>query len=1603
METLISKSTSSLVYVDQENKMVRKEYLNSTDGHHEIELLSKYKLEGCPKFIKSEIINKRTSAFIEYFPGICLQKFMLIANSSLQDKIEIALNLGHAVKSLHSEGLVHQRLNPTNILVDLDTRKVLVHDFKHATKTGVGAFFEKDSWKDDVLHIAPEQTGRVEGVVTVKTDLYALGLCLYYIFFEGYAFDKGEFYLTLRANLAENPSIAFDSQSVPLIIQEIIRKLISKEPTKRYNSIEGLLVDLNYCLEKCSNLFREHTYQVGQFDFSSVMHHATVVQREPLCQQLNQAFQASQKGGVQLVDLTGEAGVGKTFLVKEWEKTLLSEDYMWWAFKSTEGDSLNEGVFLHGLITHLVDTLLTLPESEFKFYQKRVITNVGDQAVDLVQWVPQTKYILGNFSSQRLRVENLLSRLSYASIQFIQACMSNFKPLVLFCDDLQWADSWSHEVLYMLFQHVDTHHFLGILSHRSVGMSFPDSLQFDYTLQPEYLSVASIDSLLEANFTTKFPIEIAELIYSKTHGHPFFVQELINQAYRDKAISFNTLNKTWGADQAIINNYEANVNVGEYLSNKLSELSESEINILNTLAICGSHVSHHLLTHLAISDLKDSLEQLYSKNYLKNDGASVCFNHDLIRESILSTIDDVSKKQIHHTLAEIISIAPNLEMYPYQGLYHRLMGQGETIHTDELMFLCISAGNSLKERSNFEQARWYYAKVSQLVTPKHWEQNYNAILEYYNNYCECAFILRDYDTMFLCEQQVEAFAKVQLEKLVVNEHMLDYLSESHQFEETVAYLLKVLNRLGYSLKKKPSKPKVVLELLKLQLMLRGKKINEIANLPTMKDVHAQAFLKLTQKAATSIFGCAPDLLPIIIFKQTQLSLKYGNSVYSPYGYVSYGYAMSAFMKKVVPGDQFGKLAVQLIDKLNCKEVAARTQVIYYAFLAIVSHDWKASVDPLEKAHLHGMQSGDLFYASFARCFSLELRFLAGESLQALIPQFEEASKLVKSLKQELIHSLIYALYLVVDDLATNGGNEQQVYQYYLAEIAKFKEKSDRASTFNIGVYGIMYFYLKGNVARAMEFLELSEEHLDPTSPRQTCYSYFLLFGALVTIAGFREEIVSRAVFHKRVKYCLKNLKLLSKSYPKSYEHKLQFVKAYYDAVKEQKMVVEDRLWSEIIQKCATSQFYIDEAVAKEVYALLNIETGKENLGNHYLMEAYKSYQRWGCKTRVHYLEERYALHVQPVNDIDGLNNQLKIDTFIGINESLMQANSVQEVLVDVCANIMSNALATNVIVFYYDKSHSLVPIARGDRYNVEYLEGQNIAIDYKKEVVRKCEKINETIQHKSSDQLIVCVPFGKTDVRGYLYLEIQQHQAVELKLMESIANQLAISLENILVNEHKVALAVQEKNYKQELLKTSLHSQEMERQRLAMELHDGVGSDLAGIKRKLENYTEQLLDGTEKPLHQIIVLLNASCVEIRVISHNLSSPTLMKYGLKAAIEQLCLAIDVSDELQCKFFFSNWPEYLSRDEELMLFRIIQESVNNALKHAKPTEVFVQLISDESELSVTIEDNGCGFDKEKVKLGLGIQGIEARANALNAQFELSSMPEKGTSVVIHMPLN
>ncbi|MCB1179580.1 MAG: AAA family ATPase, partial [Leptospiraceae bacterium] len=401
--------------------------------------------------IKAFHLIEERILLLEDIDGISLKDYLNKNIISISDFFPIAISIANSIDEVHKNKIIHKDIKPSNIIIHPETKEIKLTDFGISTLLDKEYIPSKDKLEGTLEFISPEQTGRTGIAIDHRTDLYSLGITFYYILSGKFPFDSTDPNKILHFHLAQNPKLLHEiNQDIPIYLSLIISKLLSKTPEERYLSAEGLKLDL----EECYNYFKEEKseseittlFTPGKNDFSdkfSIPQKLYGREKEItlLIEEFNKIF-LDIKTNLQLVG--GYSGIGKTALIRELQVPIINKNGI---FISGKYEQYQKNIPFFAIVRafqKIIKLLLSREQKELNSWKEKILTALGNIGKVIIEVIPELEIIIGKQPDvPEVSPEQSVNRFNYAFTQFIQVFTKKEHPLVLFLDDLQWADQAS--------------------------------------------------------------------------------------------------------------------------------------------------------------------------------------------------------------------------------------------------------------------------------------------------------------------------------------------------------------------------------------------------------------------------------------------------------------------------------------------------------------------------------------------------------------------------------------------------------------------------------------------------------------------------------------------------------------------------------------------------------------------------------------------------------------------------------------------------------------------------------------------------------------------------------------------------------------------------------------------------------------------------------------------------------------------------------------------------------------------------------------------------------------------------------------------------------
>ncbi|MFO0575919.1 MAG: ATP-binding sensor histidine kinase [Polyangia bacterium] len=558
-----------------------------------------------------ERMDHRTILVSEDFSGVQLKTYVSERTLTLAELVELAVGIASALAELHQHSVIHKDINPRNILVNPKTGEVKLIDFGISTRLSreVQEVRSPDHLDGTLAYMSPEQTGRVNRALDYRTDMYSLGATLYELLSGAPPFSADSAIELLHCHLAIEPT-PLTVSGIPQALSDVVAKLMAKTPEDRYQTALGVRADLELCLRELRERGTITPFPLGRYDTS---HELKIPQklygRERETAILLDTFTQVSHGGTALLLVSGYSGIGKSSLIHEVQGSIAKRRGY---FASGKYDQYNRDVPYSAMakaLNGLVHQFLKEPASKVATWKEEILKAVGTSAQVIIEVIPALELLLGpQPPAASLPAAEAQSRFNFIFEDFLGVLATKQHPLVLFLDDLQWADTPSLKLLELLITDPRSKYLFVIAAYRDneVDASHASMVTISEIrkagtnlreLHLEPLGLGNIMDLLAD--TLRCPREatrpLAELLQRKTDGNPFFLVQLLGSLHEDGLLHWDAAKLAWEWDMATLNSIGISDNVVELMTAKLQRLPAGTQDVLKLAACIGSTFALEML------------------------------------------------------------------------------------------------------------------------------------------------------------------------------------------------------------------------------------------------------------------------------------------------------------------------------------------------------------------------------------------------------------------------------------------------------------------------------------------------------------------------------------------------------------------------------------------------------------------------------------------------------------------------------------------------------------------------------------------------------------------------------------------------------------------------------------------------------------------------------------------------------------------------------------------------------------------------------------------------------------------------------------------------
>ncbi|MEG3986337.1 AAA family ATPase [Microcoleus sp. S28C3] len=1255
-------------------------------------------IPGSVKAYSLETYQNHYALVMEDFGGISLSSYLANLASASNEPLEglpvneflpVAIQIANALDGLYRHRVIHKDLKPANILINPVSKEVKLIDFSIASllPRETQEIQNPNVLEGTLPYISPEQTGRMNRGIDYRTDFYSLGVTFYELLTGKLPFQTDDPMDLVHCHLAKQPVAASRvNNSVPLVLSEIVSKLMAKNAEGRYQSALGLKYDLETCLSQWQETGALANFKIGQRDLCDrFIIPEKLYGRESEVFSLLAAFDRVSAGSAEMMLVAGFSGIGKTAVVNEVHKPIVRQRGY---FIKGKFDQFQRNLPFSAFVQAFRDLMVQLlSETDAKVEQCRleILAALGDSAGAIIEVIPELERIIGPQPPvPELSGSAAQNRFNLLFEKFIKVFTTKEHPLVIFLDDLQWADSASLKLIQLLMSATEHRYLLLIGAYRDneVFPAHPLMLTLSeiqkteakvntITLAP--LDRADVNSLVADTLacSTALALPLTELVYQKTLGNPFFSTQFLKSLHEDGLIEFNCEARYWQCDISRVRTLALTDDVVEFMALQLRKLPLQTQSVLKLAACIGNQFD---LATLAIVDENSPVEtasalwkalqeglilpisEIYKFYQAEGNSESVIGNgqefdhlsithdqlpkykflHDRVQQAAYSLIPDDQKQATHYQIGQLL-----LQQISAEAREDRIfeivnqLNHGTALITqptqrEELAQLNLIACRKAKTSTAYQAAHEYATVGLSLLGKNTWQQQYEMTLALYELAAEVAMLNGNFEAMeqfidIVIQQARSLPEKVNVYCIRIQSH----ISQS-KLTSAIAIAQPVLQQLGITFPETPTPSDIQQEIQEIEELIGDREIADLVHLPEMTDAEKLGTLKIINIIIPAAYLTGSALYPLLNSLSVKLSIQYGNTSTSALGYATYGNILCNFLQ-IDTGSQFGSLALQVISKLDAK--ASKTDVLMILGIFIVhrkSHI-KETLPLLQEGYTSALEFGNLVLAGYnGHTFCLN-SFWCSQPLATLEQDICAYCHSLMQLNQLTTANYCRIYWQPVLNLLGLAEHTTLLSGKALEEtefLQQLQSAKDGYGLYIFHLYKLMLCFLFGEIELAKNHAIEVRRYFMAGAGLVT-EPVFYLYDSLLTLAQLNPQLDEASEALQGVIENQTKLQQWAYHAPMNYQHKVDLVEAEKCRVLGQKVKATE-FYDKAISLAKANEYMQEEALANELAAKFYLDWGKERIAGEYMTQAYYAYARWGAKAKVADLEARYPQLLTPI-------------------------------------------------------------------------------------------------------------------------------------------------------------------------------------------------------------------------------------------------------------------------------------------------------------------------------------------------------------------------------------
>ncbi|MEO6743729.1 MAG: AAA family ATPase [Caldimonas sp.] len=956
------------------------------------------------------------------------------AGRPIAEAIAIGRQLAGVLAELHGRGAVHGALRPESVLYEPDSRRAWLVDFGDATTSGAARIPFAALPADRLAYLAPEQTGRIDRPIDGRTDLYALGMLLWEQLTGGPVIRSDDPLAWIHWHLAGSARTPSELDArIPTPLSAVVMKLLAKSPEERYQSAAAVADDLERCEREWALHERIEAFEPGRRDGAGRLAMAPrLYGREREVQALRDAFTAicGERARAAMLLVEGYSGIGKTALIEQLYRPIVRRQGL---FISGKFDQVVRSVPFGALIQAfrgLVRQLLSESESRLARWRSVLGDALGSHGGVLAEVIPEITFILGEqpppAALPALEAQNRFQRMLQ---NFVGALARREHPLVIFLDDLQWADAATLALLEPLLADGESRSLLLIGACRDnepdgapqLARALADLQSAGVGVQRIVLGPLALDDVarlvadaLQCDVEAAGPL--ASLVLAKTGGNPFFVSQFLIALERDGHLRFDAAAGRWLYRIEQIAEAPLADNVVELMTRSIGRLPPKTQYALTLAACIGNRFDSATLATVSeqsqaatAADLADAVAEGLVVAVAADEAGTptFAFLHDRVQQAAYALIPTERRQMLHLAIGRLLrGRATPIEIESrrlFDVVHHLNLGRSSIRAADELHDLAaldLEAGRRARSSTARDAALALFEISHALMRAGGGDADPMAF-EVGLELAESRYLCGRFDEAEALMETLSAQAASRIERARIVRQRIVQIENMARYAEALAHAREGLALFDVIFADDAAGKDAALEreIAAIDALRAGRPIAALLELPRMADAETRIVMTmLTDVWSAAYIVGDPTLARLISATLVRLSLEHGNVEESAYGYVTHAITVGPMRGDYAAAYEWGTLALAVNERLGDARRRAKIHQQFQAHVALWCRPFATCIAHAREACRSGLESGDFLYAAYGAATETWPAMAATADLDRFVRDHAPSVALVEKLK-----------------------------------------------------------------------------------------------------------------------------------------------------------------------------------------------------------------------------------------------------------------------------------------------------------------------------------------------------------------------------------------------------------------------------------------------------------------------------------------------------------------------------------------------------------------------------------------------------------------------------